>query len=94
MSRHGSVFIDGASTHLPSRRLLDRLVSQLNRAHVPGYLTDGMPPTRRRRLEALVTTSRVTLVHLVEQKRHAQNSTAWLQMEPADRWLKPSSLTH
>lgn len=83
MSTHGSIFIDGASEHASSRRLLDQLVAQMNRARVPSRLSEGMPAPRTRRLGRLVRSCRFTLVHLVERERRPQNNTAWILIAPA-----------
>jgi len=90
MSRHASIFIDGASRYPASRRLLGQLVTQLNRARVPGCLSEGLSPRRARRLGRLVRSCRFTLTDLIERKQRPQNNTTWLRIAPAPRGRRPT----
>ncbi|WP_437730008.1 class I SAM-dependent methyltransferase [Sorangium sp. So ce1335] len=87
MSPASSILIDSAPTAWPSYLLLEQLVAQLNRGHVPGMLQDRSPVD----LGPLLRNRRVTLVHITETKARDQNGTAWLKLEPID--LQPHPRT-
>jgi len=81
MSAASSIFIDSAPTAWPSYLLLEQVVSHLNGGHIPAALQDrtaiDLGPVMRNR--------RIVLVHVTEKDRkRAQNSTAWLKIEPID----------
>jgi hypothetical protein len=82
-------FIDSASTSTVGYLFLETLVERLNRGKVPWRMLQRAQPQRRRQLIDLVAMRRFTLVHLVERVNRAQNSTAWLRMEPADHMPHP-----
>jgi hypothetical protein len=84
-----SLFIDSASTSAVSYLFLETLVERLNRGKVPWRWLQRAEPERRRLLTDLVAARRFTLVHLVERLNRAQNSTAWLKIEPADHMPHP-----
>ncbi|MEQ9814923.1 MAG: class I SAM-dependent methyltransferase [Azospirillaceae bacterium] len=84
MAPAASLFIDSASTYLPSYLLLEQLVGLFNRGQVPAVMLEGLDETGQRHLERVVATRRFILVHLTEVKDRAQNSTAWLKIEPID----------
>ena len=84
-----SLFIDSASTSMVSYLFLETLVEQLNRGKVPWRFLEHANPERRRALTDLIAARRFTLVHLVERLRRAQNSTAWLKIEPIDHRPHP-----
>jgi len=84
-----SLFIDSASTSAVSYLFLETLVERLNRGKVPWRWLQRADAERRRQLVDLVATRRFTLVHLVERLQRAQNSTAWLRIEPADHMPHP-----
>jgi hypothetical protein len=86
-----SFFVDSASTSMVSYLFLETLVEQLNRGKVPWRFLEHASPERRRLLTDLIAGRRFTLVHLVERLRRAQNSTAWLKIEPVDHRPHPST---
>lgn len=84
MAEVGSIFIDSASTHLPSYYLLEHLVELLNAGRVPKeMLAHAARSGLDARLEAMTRESRFRLMHLVEKRDRSQNSTAWLRVERA-----------
>jgi hypothetical protein len=87
MAKASSIFIDGASTSWPSYLLLEQLVRQLNDRTVPAMLASKTAYD----LSAVMKDRRIVLVHLTESKQRAQNSTAWLKIEPID--LEPHPRT-
>ena len=87
-----SIFIDSASTSLSSYLFLEKLIDQLNHSKVPRRFLLGQSPERRRALVDLVAQRRFTLVHLVERLKRAQNSTAWIKVEPNDYVPHPQTL--
>ncbi len=87
-----SLFIDSASTSLSSYLFLEKLVEQLNRSKVPRRFLVGQSPERRQALIELVAQRKFTLVHLIEKTKRAQNSTAWLKIEPNDYVPHPQTL--
>lgn len=92
MAESASIFIDSASTSLTGYLFLEQLVEQLNRGKVPRRFTMAAAPERRQALSELVATRRFTLMHLVERVARAQNSTAWLRIEPNDYIPHPQTL--
>lgn len=84
-----SLFIDSASTSAVSYLFLETLVERLNRGKVPWRWLQRADADRRRLLIDLVASRRFTLVHLVERLNRAQNSTAWMRVEPADHMPHP-----
>jgi hypothetical protein len=90
MAPASSILIDSAPTYWPSYLLLEQLVAQLNAGHVPLALQERSPVD----LGPVLRNRRVVLVHLTEQKPRAQNSTAWLKLEPVDLLPQPRSLMH
>jgi Methyltransferase domain len=82
MSPAGSIFIDSASTSLPSYLLLENLVSQLQRGTIPLLLQEHAVVD----LQELMCNRRITLVHITKcgPGRSQQNSVAWLKFEPTD----------
>lgn len=87
-----SIFIDSASTSVAGYLFLEKLVDQLNHAKVPRRFLRAKSPERRQALIELVAQRRFTLVHLVERLKRAQNSTAWIRMEPVDYLPHPKTL--
>jgi hypothetical protein len=86
MAPASSLFIDSASTAWPSYLLLEQVIAHLNAGHIPAALQDrsavDLGPVMRNR--------RVVLVHITEKdKQRAQNSTAWLKIEPIDVFPQP-----
>jgi len=86
MSPASSIFIDSAPTAWPSYLLLEQLVSLLNRGQIPAALQERSAVD----LSPVIRNRRVALVHLTERNRQrAQNSTAWLKIEPIDLFPQP-----
>ena len=92
LSDAASVFIDSASTSLSSYLFLEKLVDQLNHSKVPRRFLLAQSPERRQALTELVARRKFTLVHLIERANRAQNSTAWLKIEPIDYVPHPKTL--
>ncbi len=88
MSEYSSIFIDSASTYLLSFFMLEQLVDQLNAGKLPHRFTQGRDYEQRQRLLQTICERRFKLVHLIENKDRAQNSTAWLKLEPV-QWSPP-----
>jgi hypothetical protein len=80
MSPASSIFIDSASTSLPSYLLLENIVTQLQRGVVPLLLQKHAAVD----LQEYFRSRRVTLVHITKAEQSHQNSVAWLKLEPAD----------
>jgi Methyltransferase domain len=87
MALASSIFIDSAPTAWHSFLLLEQLVSQLNRGHIPMALQDCCTVD----LEPVLKNRQIKLVHLTEWKQRDQNSTAWLKLEPVDLVPQPRS---
>jgi hypothetical protein len=87
MAPASSIFIDSAPTAWHSFLLLEQLVSQLNRGHIPMALQDRCTVD----LEPVLKNRQIKLVHLTEWKQRDQNSTAWLKIEPIDLLPQPRS---
>jgi hypothetical protein len=88
------VFLDSASTHYPSYALLEAITELLNAGKIPDLLWQRIEPARRERSLEWVRRHSFQLVHLVESKQRAQNSTAWLRYWPADVRPWPKSALH
>jgi hypothetical protein len=88
MSEYSSIFIDSASTYLLSFFMLEQVVEQLNVGKLPHRFTQGRDYAERQRLLQTICERRFKLVHLIENKDRAQNSTAWLKLEPV-QWSPP-----
>jgi hypothetical protein len=84
MAPAASLFIDSASTFVPSYLALEQTITQLNHGKVPAALLARRRPEDRAALVELIAARRFTLVHLVERKARAQNGTAWVKVEPVD----------
>ena len=92
MAESASIFIDSASTSLSSYLFLEQLMDQLSHGKVPRRFLVGRSPERRQALTDLVAQRRFTLMHLIERLRRAQNSTAWIRIEPNDYVPHPKTL--
>ncbi|MGS0579267.1 hypothetical protein ACQEPV_002940 [Xanthomonas oryzae pv. oryzicola] len=84
MRATSSIFVDSASTHRLSYLALEKIVDHLNQGRLPSGLTEGRDELEVQRLEARVRRSSFRLMHLIETSDRAQNSTAWLRIEPID----------
>jgi hypothetical protein len=88
MALASSIFIDSASTSLPSYLLLENLVTQLQRGVVPLLLQDHAAVD----LQECLRNRRITLVHITKLGQSEQNSVAWLKLEPADLIPQPRTI--
>lgn len=94
MSECSSIFIDSASTHLPSYLVLERVIAQLNAGKVPRRFLEVESKERRWSLFQCVTQRTFRLMHLIERRERSQNSTAWIRIEPADWLPHPNAFMH
>lgn len=94
MAASSSIFIDSASTSFPSYAMLELLVPQLNQGRLPQMLLEFIPEERREASWAFVRGSRFDLIHVTERKRRAQNSTAWIKIQPLDLRAYPRTVFH
>jgi predicted O-methyltransferase YrrM len=92
MNTTSAIYIDSASTLLPSYWMLENLVRMLNEKRIPAVLREGLDDTQLTALRNLVDACSFQLVHLVEKAPRSQNSTAWLRIYPDD--LLPAHATH
>ncbi len=84
LSPTASVFIDSASTQRLSYLTLERIVDDLNGNKIPLGLARCWAPQETAAAIDRVQRSRFRLMHLIEARARAQNSTAWLSIEPVD----------
>jgi hypothetical protein len=82
MSDSASIFIDSASTWLPSYLTLEQTIQQLNNGKLPAIFLSGANAEKKARLLEIVATRRFTLIPLVEKKNRSQNGLAWIRIEP------------
>jgi hypothetical protein len=92
MNATSAIYIDSASTYLPSYWMLDNLAQMLNAKRIPAVLRQGLDSDQSKALDELVDQCHFQLIHLVEKAPRSQNSTAWLRICPDD--LFPSHATH
>lgn len=90
MSPTSSIFVDSASTHLPSFYALNNMVSLLQDMRLPKSIAELLSHDEMLAALNLIGRSKFTLTHLVEKRDRAQNSTAWIRIEPVDI-LPPTS---
>lgn len=92
MNTTSAIYIDSASTYLPSYWMLDSLIKMLNSKRIPAVLRSGLDGDQLTALDELVDKCSFQLVHLVEKTPRSQNSTAWIRISPDD--LFPAHATH
>lgn len=92
MNATSSIYIDSASTLLPTYWMLENLVRMLNAKRIPAVLRHGLDNDQLTALDELVDKSSFQLVHLVEKTARSQNSTAWIRISTDD--LLPAHATH
>jgi hypothetical protein len=92
MNTTSAIYIDSASTYLPSYWMLENLVRMLNAKRIPAVLRHGLDDAQSDALDDLVDTCSFQLVHLVEKTPRSQNSTAWIRISTDD--LLPAHATH
>lgn len=84
MDSCASIFFDSASTFLPSFYTLERVVDMLNSNKLPRTLVEGIDDSSAEKLAAFISRHNFRLMHLLERTERAQNSTAWIKIEPCD----------
>jgi hypothetical protein len=84
MAGVSSIFFDSASTFMPSFYALERLVGQLNANKIPAAFLAESDERKMLELSTRIARCDFKLMHLVEKEERAQNSTAWLRIEPCD----------
>lgn len=84
MSETSSIFIDSASSHIPSFLTLELLVQQLNDQKLPKRLRLCMTDEEQAAARRVLETTNFKLMHLMEKLDRRQNSTSWIRLEPAD----------
>ena len=82
MADTSSIFVDSASSHLPSYNLLEEFVVAFNRRELPQLLLDSLSVDEQKKLGEFVSGHRFRLIHLYERRLRSQNSTAWIRIEP------------
>jgi hypothetical protein len=82
MSESASIFIDSASTYMPSHLVLEQIAEQLDRGKLPAIFLAGATPEQRAGFEEIVATRRFRYMPMPERCNRRQNGLAWLQMEP------------
>jgi hypothetical protein len=84
MSECSSIFIDSASTYLPSHLILTCTVDQLNSGKLPAIMLAGTTRAQQERLKEIVSTRRFIYLALPEAKNRNQNGLAWIRIEPVN----------
>ncbi|MFO0757587.1 MAG: class I SAM-dependent methyltransferase [Byssovorax sp.] len=91
MSEYASIFIDSASTYLPSYLVIEQTVEQMNRGKLPAIFLSRTTRAERDKLAEIVATRRFTHISMAEKKDRAQNGLSWIRMEPVN--IVPYPLT-
>lgn len=94
MSPTSSIFVDSASTHLPTFYALNNMVAILQNMRLPKNMAELLSDSEILAALNLIGRSKFTLTHLVERRDRAQNSTAWIRIEPVDMLPPVSSFFH
>jgi hypothetical protein len=84
MAATSSIFIDSASSHVPSFLTLERMIECFNEQKIPKRILQGMSESDVSITRRLLSESRFRLMHLMEKRDRAQNSTSWIRIEPVD----------
>ena len=79
-----SIFIDSASTFMPSYLFIERLVDDFNSGTIPASLLGRINENCRDRAIEKVRTSSFSVTHLTTAGKEHQNSTAWIKIQPKD----------
>ncbi len=79
-----SVFIDSASTFLPSKLLIDRLVDDFNRGVMPASLLGRLSAKDQTIVTEKLQRCQFQVTHLTTAGKETQNSTAWIKIQPDD----------
>jgi hypothetical protein len=89
-----SIFIDSASSHVPSFLTLERIIECLNQQKIPKRMQQGMNESDLAGARRILSESQFRLMHLMEKRDRAQNSTAWIRIEPIDTVPPVTSFFH
>jgi hypothetical protein len=84
MADTSSLFIDSASSHVPSFLTLERMIECFNEQKIPKRIVQGMSESDVSITRRLLSESHFRLMHLMEKRDRAQNSTSWIRIEPVD----------
>ena len=84
MAESASIFIDSASTQRLGYLTLEAVVDALNQNKIPRAFIKDRSEQDIDALLRMVQRSRFRLMHLLEARDRAQNSTAWISIEPVD----------
>ncbi|MBK0052708.1 class I SAM-dependent methyltransferase [Stenotrophomonas sp. S39] len=84
MEESASIFIDSASTQRLSYLTHEAVVDALNQNKIPRTFNKNRSEQDIDALLRMVQCSRFRLMHLLEACDRAQNSTAWISIEPVD----------
>lgn len=94
MASTSSIFIDSASSHVPSFLTLERMIECFNRQKIPKRIWQGMNEADVAATRKLLSESQFRLMHLMEKRDRAQNSTSWIRIEPIDTLPPVTSFFH
>lgn len=84
MAENSSIYIDSASTYMPSNWMLESLVRALNEGKVPATLLRLVHEEKREIVLKTVRRSNFQLIHLMEKSDRSQNSTSLIRISAAD----------
>ncbi|GLQ51267.1 class I SAM-dependent methyltransferase [Dyella flava] len=84
MAGTSSIFIDSASSHVPSFLTLELIIKCFNEQKIPKRILQGMSAEDLSTTRRLLSESQFQLMHLMEKRDRAQNSTSWIRIEPVD----------
>jgi hypothetical protein len=91
MSDYSDIFIDKASTIIPSFMTLEYIIDALQKNKIPKFLLKDKTESEINNLYDFVRKSKFTLIHIAESTEnkinHYQNSTAWIKIEPLDIFI-------
>ena len=94
MAGTSSIFIDSASSHVPSFLTLERMIECFNQQKIPKRVLQGMSESDASITRRLLSESQFRLMHLMEKRDRAQNSTSWIRIEPIDTLPPVTSFFH
>ena len=88
MNRYSSIFIDRSSTIHHAYLVLEQIIKHFQDKQIPACLLSSLGHEEVQNFQRLISTSKFTLIHLTETEKakinKAQNSTAWIKIEPLD----------
>ena len=91
MQTNSHIFIDSAPTYFASYQLLENLMGFFNKGQIPLAMREQINQAQLEAAETFVRHSRFILVNITEARGGAQNSTAWVKIEPLD--VRPQPFT-